>query len=116
MNQRLKEARIRKGLSQRALSDLIHVSRQAYSLYEKGFRHPGWDTMIALSRILGVSVDYLLGLTDSPVPPVSLDPREREVIRIYSQLDDRGRKIVDLALREESRYPLGPEDGPLQSG
>ena len=64
MNLRLKEARRRKGLSQSELAELAHVSRQAYSLYERDLRRPNWETMAVFAKALGVSVDYLLGLTD----------------------------------------------------
>ena len=106
MNLRLKEARERKGLLQNELADLIHVSRQAYSLYEKGDRHPSWDTVIVLVKVLGVSADYLLGLTDDPSPARPLDPTEQAVVDAYKLLDERGRSTVDITLNEQVRYSI----------
>ena len=104
MNLRLKDARQRKGLSQNDLADTIHVSRQAYSLYERGLRRPNWETMIDMAKVLEVSVDYLLGMTEDPCPPVPMDTREREVVRAYHLLDERGKDMIDITLKEQSRY------------
>ena len=62
MKLRLKEASQRKGLKQIELAELIHITRQGYSLYERGERRPDLETMIALAQALEVSTDYLLGL------------------------------------------------------
>ncbi len=110
MNLRLKEAREQKGLSQSELADLAHVSRQAYSLYERDLRRPNWETMIVLAKALGVSVDYLLGLSEDPFPAVTLDAREREVIRTYHLLDERGKEMIDITLKEQVRYASSPEE------
>ena len=110
MNLRLKEARRQKGLSQRELADLAHVSRQAYSLYERNLRRPTWETMIILAKALGVSVDYLLGLTADPFPAVPMDAREREIVRTYHLLDERGKDMIDITLKEQSRYVSLPEE------
>ena len=108
MNLRLKEARRQKGLSQSELADLAHVSRQAYSLYERDLRRPNWETMIILAKALDVSVDYLLGLTEDPFPAVRMDAREREIIKTYHMLDERGKEMIDITLKEQSRYASLP--------
>ena len=111
MNLRLQEARERKRLSQKALADLAHVSPQAYSMYERDLRRPDWETMILLARVLGVSVDYLLGLTEDPFPPIPMDPREREIARSYHMLDERGKQTIDVTMKEQIRYITSAENG-----
>ena len=113
MHLRLKEARQRKGLLQHELAELVHVSRQAYSLYERGLRRPNWETMIAMAIALDVSTDYLLGLCDEPAPRIALDPREQEIIRTYQKLDERGKDMIDITLREQSRYALSSGEEPV---
>ena len=110
MNLRLKEARLRKGLSQNELADLAHITRQAYSLYERDLRRPNWETMIVLAKALGVTVDYLLGLTEDPFPAIPMDIRDREMVRAYHLLDERGKDMIDITLKEQSRYAAA-EDG-----
>ena len=107
MELRLKEARQRKGIQQNDLADLVHVSRQAYSMYERGLRRPNWETMIELAKTLEVSVDYLLGLTEDPRPSYPLDSREREALKTYHQLDERGKNMIDITLKEQIRYVPG---------
>ena len=114
MNLRLSNARKRKGLTQDELSALVHVSRQAYSLYEKGSRHPSLETVAAIAQILDVSSDYLLGLTDDPYPAITLDPHGREMLQTYQSLDERGRNMIDVTLKEQSRYLSDPDDGSSQ--
>lgn len=49
-------------LSQQQLAQKIGVTKSTVGLYESGDRFPSLPTLIALSRSLGVSTDYLLGL------------------------------------------------------
>lgn len=63
---RLKRARLQRNLSQSDLSELSGVETPSICNFERGYRTPKIiGTYIALSRALQVSVDYLLGLTDS---------------------------------------------------
>lgn len=59
--ERLKQARIRKGLSQQQLADMIGVSKVSISEYENGNRIPLLENFIQLIDILELSADYLLG-------------------------------------------------------
>lgn len=49
------------GLSQEQLAEQVGVSRQSISKWETGQSVPELDKLLALSRILGVSTDTLLG-------------------------------------------------------
>ena len=60
--QRIRLLREHHGLSQQAVSELLSVSRSAYAYYEKGKYHMRLVDIIRLSRLYGVSVDFLLGL------------------------------------------------------
>ncbi len=48
------------GLSQRELAAALCVSTSTIGMYEQGRREPSIDRVIALSRLFGVSTDYLL--------------------------------------------------------
>ena len=48
------------GLSQAQLAQKLHISTSTVGMYEQGRREPSVDTLITLSRIFGVSLDYLL--------------------------------------------------------
>ena len=59
--QKLKEMRIRAGMSQEKLSEKVGVSRQAITKWETDKGAPDMDNLMALSDLFGVSVDELLG-------------------------------------------------------
>ena len=65
-NENLKEARIKKGLSQKEVADNIGVAKSTYSLYESGNREPNVQTIKKIADFLGISADELLGLSDQP--------------------------------------------------
>lgn len=48
------------GLSQAQLASRLGISPSTMGMYEQGRREPSANTLIALSRELNVSVDYLL--------------------------------------------------------
>ena len=63
-NDRLKELRKEKQLSQIQLAKELQVSQRSISSWETGFRQPDFDTLKALAKYFGVTTDYLLGVTD----------------------------------------------------
>ena len=64
---RLKQARIEKGLSRPQLANLCGISVKTIQNYETGFRQPNRiDTSQKFAEVLGVTVDYLInGNTDN---------------------------------------------------
>lgn len=61
---RISEARVAKGWSQQRLADEIGTTQQTIQRYESGTRDIKSGTIIRLSRALGVTVAYLLGMSD----------------------------------------------------
>jgi transcriptional regulator with XRE-family HTH domain len=47
---------------------MLYINRRAYSSYETGVRTMSPEILTKLAHIHGVSVDYLLGLTDIKKP------------------------------------------------
>ena len=68
MYDRIRAMREDRDLRQQDVADLIHCSQVAYSRYELGKRDIPTEVLVQLSRFYGVSVDYLLGLTDMATP------------------------------------------------
>ena len=71
---RLRAARRARGLSQKALGAALGVTQSAVTAWETGQHEPGYKTLVPLSRLLGVSIDYLLagadGKGEAPPPDV----------------------------------------------
>jgi transcriptional regulator with XRE-family HTH domain len=59
-NEKLQDLRIKKGLSQEKLADIMGVSRQSVAKWESGSNYPEVDKLIELSDIFEVSIDKLL--------------------------------------------------------
>lgn len=55
---RIKNARKLKGLSQQDVADEINVSKQMVSKYEKGTSMPSSSSLLKLSRLFGLKIDY----------------------------------------------------------
>ena len=62
MPNRIRAVRKQNRFSQAELAQRLEVSEPTISNYETGKREPDKATWVRLSRILGVSVDYLMGL------------------------------------------------------
>ena len=55
---RLRAARVRAQMSQRALAEKVGISHTAISKYERGLDVPGSEVLIRLAQVLGVKVEY----------------------------------------------------------
>ena len=58
---RIKELRIEKGLLQSDIAKYIKKSERIVGFYESGERDPNTDTLLKLSELFDVSIDYILG-------------------------------------------------------
>lgn len=67
-----------------ALAHELKVSRQAVSQYQDGSTQPNLQKLAEIAKYFGVSVDWLLGLTDMPTP--NMDVR---AIANYTHLSDK---------------------------
>ena len=65
---RIREIREDKNLTQKDISIILNVAQRTYSGYENGTRNFPVQLIVALAIFYGVSIDYLLGLTDDPRP------------------------------------------------
>ena len=63
-DQRLKELRIEKQLTQKELADLLSTGQSSISAWERGAREPLAHQLVDLARVFECSVDYLLGLEE----------------------------------------------------
>lgn len=64
VGEKIRKLREETGTSQQKIADLLGVTRQSLSLYEKGERTINVEALGKLAEFFGVSADYLLGLSD----------------------------------------------------
>ena len=62
--ERLKELRKTKDMSQAALSKATGISQSAIAKWELGRTEPTASAIVTLAKFFGESTDYLLGLED----------------------------------------------------
>ena len=62
--QRIQDLRTDADMSQRQLSEILHISQRSYSHYETGSRNIPIEMLIRLANYYDISVDYLIGRTD----------------------------------------------------
>ena len=62
--QRIQDLRTHADLSQKQLSEILHISQRSYSHYETGSRNIPVEMLIRLANYYDISVDYLVGRTD----------------------------------------------------
>ena len=74
LGQRIAQKRKEQGLSQEALGDRLGVSRQSIYKWESDTALPEVEKLVALSRLFGVSVGWLLGL-EEPAAEQSASPQ-----------------------------------------
>jgi len=87
--QRLSEVRKKRGLSQEEVAKKLGTQAPAIGRYERGVAKPTIDVASRLANILGVSLDYLVGNTDS-----ELDVETIKRIQDIDKLPDDDKKTV----------------------
>jgi len=69
LGDKLSELREDRGLTQRDVSERLHISNSSISAFETGARVPSVEVIVSLSRLFEVTTDYLLGLSAYNISP-----------------------------------------------
>ncbi len=62
---RIEDLRIDNDLTQLEVSEYLGCQREVYRRYEKGTRTIPIDFLIKLAKLYHVSIDYIVGISDS---------------------------------------------------
>ena len=76
-NEKLQELRKQKGFTQEELAELLFVSRTAVSKWESGRGYPNIDSLKAIAKFFGVTIDELLS-GDELLTIAEEDTRQKE--------------------------------------
>lgn len=90
LNQRIRELRQLRGISQVDLAKKLGVTKQSVSNWENDNILPSIDMLVKLSDYFGVSTDYLLGVEKSEILDVTGLPPEfithiRQIIEDFKE-------------------------------
>lgn len=102
---RIKEARIAAGLSQKYVATTLGIAGPSVSNWESGKTNPTPDNYVALASLLGVSVDFLLGNDSANTEPSAeeeqpVSDRMRRFREATADLDEAEMKIVELFVQQ----------------
>ena len=104
----IKNLRTERHISQRELAAAVGLTQQAVAKWEKGISEPDSGTLLKLADYFGVTVDYLLGRSDTgtqkekpTVKDDELSDEEQELINLYRAATPEMRKIANRILKDE---------------
>lgn len=100
---RIAELRIAKGLTQAQLAEIFGWSQQSVQTWETGSRNPPLEKLLQLADYFAVSIDFLLGRTDTPCfIDTSKNPSQEEL--------ERAVDIASASLRGETPQSAIPSE------
>ncbi len=88
--------------TQKDLTDYLGLTKNSYSNWKNGNNNSYIKYLPSIAEFLNVSVDFLIGKEKSPLSEesgLSGDEQLKEIISLYSQLDEPQRKILLAAVR-----------------
>jgi transcriptional regulator with XRE-family HTH domain len=96
IGEKIKSERLRLGMSQSKLGEMLQVTQQAVGKWEKNLSEPDSQTLNRLAMIFGVSVDYLVGLNEltpqevaaglSKTKTITITPIEDDMLYVFRQV------------------------------
>ncbi len=86
LTHRLRDVRRQKKLTQMELARMCDLGINQINKYENGANEPTLTILKRIAQALGISIDFLAGLTDDPqgfAAPSDMKPEEREILDAY---------------------------------
>ena len=104
---RIKQLRMEAGILQADLAQQLKVRQNTVSTWETGRSEPDLDALRELSRIFGVSIDYILGNTDikNPLTSEDMSGLTEKQIKILEMMDQMTPEQQDEMVRQ-AEYQL----------
>ena len=93
-SERLKELRENKSINQIVLGRHLGFGATAISSYENGRNEPAIDTLIRIANFFDVTVDFLLGVEDSPKWMEQLLEEEVNLLNEFRKLEIAEKDLV----------------------
>ena len=92
--ERLREWMAGHDLKQKALAKELGISKSVVNNYLTGRSHMPIEVLVKLSRLFGVSVDYLSGAVDDPLPSVQLNRTEQQLVENFRTLTGDQKELI----------------------
>lgn len=103
---RLKELRKEKKLTQKEIAEQIGIKRNSYSDWETGKNEPNLENIVKLSKILGTTIDFLLGKSSLSNSNSELDSQICELSLLLRKIHGRLDSLESYCNTEETQALL----------
>lgn len=107
--ERLKRLREARGMTRKEVADKLSLNLRTYISYENNERETNSEVLVKLSKLFGVTTDYLLGntsLSDNEV----FSLQEKNIIKFYRNLNEDGKKMADTYVKDLTENPKYTND------
>lgn len=91
---RLKELRIQKKLNMRQVAHKLNIAYTTYFNYEKEKREPNSEMLILLADFFDVTVDYLIGRSETQTAHLVTNAEQEQLLADYNKLNTHGKKKI----------------------
>ena len=100
---RMKEWITDHDILQKTLAKEFHVTEAMMSHYMTGRNEVTVDVLVQFAKRTGLSMDYLVGLTDLPRPPMELSEGEQDMVKRFRTLSREQRELIvkNIAIMQE---------------
>ena len=104
---RIKKLRSEAGLLQADLAKKLKIRQNTVSNWETGRHEPDQDALREMSKLFGVSIDYILGNTDikNPLTSEDMNGLTEKQIKILEMMDQMTPEQQDEMVRQ-AEYQL----------
>lgn len=104
---RIKTLRLNSKFTQKSLAQKLGVTEVTVGCWEKGTKTPSMQSIIEMSKLFGVSADFILGIDDTGNGELSIiKADELNLITKYRQLSEKEKAVViavcDLGRKEHN--------------
>ena len=97
---RLKELRVKQGLTQEMLAEKLNMGKSTIGMYENGKRLPSFEIEEEIADFFNVDLDYLRGRSNKNTSNASLVNSSMNAVEMYKEL----RADTIYTVREHKTY------------
>lgn len=96
---RAKEWIVDHDIKQKTLAKELHITEAMLSNYLTGRNDMPTEVLVRLAERFDVTVDYLVGMCDEPVIPMTLSEGERTMVTAYRTLSREQKELIAQNIR-----------------